>query len=100
LSLIYLSSFPTRRSSDLENVILGTGNDTLTTDTGLMGTINGGGGADVVNLGKGGAEYVNLGRDADEIILSALADKELVVSLNGRSEEHTSELQSRENLVC
>lgn len=68
---------------EAENVILGTGNDTLTTDTGLMGTINGGGGADVVNLGKGGAEYVNLGRDADEIILSALADKELVVSLNG-----------------
>ncbi len=68
---------------EAENVILGTGNDTLTTDTGQMGTINGGGGSDVVTLGKGGAEYINLGRDADEVILSVLANKDLVVALNG-----------------
>lgn len=68
---------------EAENVILGTGNDTLTTETGQMGSINGGGGSDVVTLGKGGAEYINLGRDADEVILSMLTDKGLVVTLNG-----------------
>src|SRR5690606_41894826 len=58
---------------------------------------------------------VHLGRGADEVLALAEVDDELVrgrvalaqaavegrrVGADGRSEEHTSELQSRENIVC
>ena len=36
----------------------------------------------------------------DQIDASNVADLEIVWRWNGRSEEHTSELQSRRNLVC
>src|SRR5690606_41065748 len=81
-------SFPTRRSSDL------LGNDTLGTvkingvDVTAGGTVPDAHGDLVVTLANGVYSYIYT-------LTSTTTDVD-----NGRSEEHTSELQSRENLVC
>src|SRR5690606_39436531 len=66
-----LHSFPTRRSSDLERDLRGIG-----------------------RLPASLAESV-AAFEADEVLRDALGE-----AVADRSEEHTSELQSRENLVC
>src|SRR5690606_41688372 len=82
-----LHSFPTRRSSDL--AVLDRGEvveillDRVVENLPLAAIVGEADGLDVL-----------LGRMGDD-----LADVGLVV-LGQRSEEHTSELQSRENLVC
>src|SRR5207302_10647365 len=71
-------SFPTRRSSDLQLLLFQVGPQRLAGGTLL---------ADEVKQVVG-----NLERDAQEAAVPAQGI--------ARSEEHTSELQSRENLVC
>src|SRR5690606_41594936 len=75
-----LHSFPTRRSSDLEAGLAGG------RQRGMRGALR-------QLVGQGGLEGVaghRLGKDA----------LDAGVAGDHRSEEHTSELQSRENLVC
>src|SRR5690606_41605979 len=69
-----LSSFPTRRSSDLD----------------LIPRPEGGG-------GEGGSKASNTGEGEDDFSFT-ISQEEFLNFM--RSEEHTSELQSRENLVC
>src|SRR5690606_40542380 len=86
-----LHSFPTRRSSDLVRLEQVGGHTSAVTDV-VTDVVGDGGGVARVVLGdvllhladQVGADVSGLGEDAT-------AD---------RSEEHTSELQSRENLVC
>src|SRR5690606_42066492 len=73
-----LHSFPTRRSSDLEDTVHRMGERTV--GEGLKS-----------EKGKSLLKYFDF---YGKTTVTALIDKEL------RSEEHTSELQSRENLVC
>src|SRR5690606_41667804 len=68
---LHLLSFPTRRSSDLLHLLVAAAGDHR-----------------VVDLPLGD-------RDA-----GALAVLDELLGVRSRSEEHTSELQSRENLVC
>src|SRR5437870_5924243 len=72
--LPYLHSFPTRRSSDL-----------------ALADFNHDGRVDVA-VSQNGA--------ATKLYLNQGAKRGLRVVLHGRSEEHTSELQSRGHLVC
>src|SRR5699024_12699395 len=72
-----LPSFPTRRSSDL--IFLGQGLLVDGVDDGLQ---------------------VIAGRSGDDDLLGASIDVSHALDLAGRSEEHTSELQSRFDLVC
>src|SRR5690606_42080094 len=73
-------SFPTRRSSDLHR-----GQDAATGRLRL-------GLCFIVQQGLMGLVKIGNGLEADE--------RQQHDGLQGRSEEHTSELQSRENLVC
>src|SRR5204863_9154580 len=90
----YLHSFPTRRSSDLFRLPQA---DALIN---RMGFNNGGVDAFIRNVqasrwkAVGGVLGLNIGKNADTPIERA-ADDYLY-----RSEEHTSELQSRRDLVC
>src|SRR5690606_40682752 len=57
----------------------------------------------IVVLGGGGGRVDHLLANAALLAADRYADVDLVAHLGGatvRSEEHTSELQSRENLVC
>src|SRR5690606_41430761 len=79
-----LLSSPTRRSSDLRA---------------LRGAVErphrqAGAGVHVALDARAG------GRAAEDAVLGGVERGELVTALVLRSEEHTSELQSRENLVC
>src|SRR5690606_41919601 len=76
-----LHSFPTRRSSDLGTV----------TDIEPQGTS--------VRVTMTVPDEVTLPEDVSAYVMSPAIISERYVEL-GRSEEHTSELQSRENLVC
>src|SRR5690606_40422033 len=81
-----LHSFPTRRSSDL--------NQALTPDR-------------IIGVETGGCPHTAIREDAS-MNLAAVAELNnrfenldvIFIESGGRSEEHTSELQSRENLVC
>src|SRR5690606_40097105 len=85
---LVLPSFPTRRSSDLQLRLL-EGDGAL---AGLRNVIEH---LVVERGGRGG------GAECQEHLLPAGADRHQVERLLvDRSEEHTSELQSRENLVC
>src|SRR5690606_40989031 len=95
-----LHSCPTRRSSDLlECVVAVTGATDYVTD-----------GTRVVSVTSGHpmmAKVTALGCTASALIGACLAvEKDALIAAAhalaalGRSEEHTSELQSRENLVC
>src|SRR5690606_41353524 len=81
-----LHSFPTRRSSDL--IVSLRGGQVSRDEPTLLG-------ADLVGLNTSFAE----GRKNIEAYYETL-DARLQKAFNARSEEHTSELQSRENLVC
>src|SRR5690606_41794641 len=83
-SLPPLLSFPTRRSSDLFVLLNGASGIAVGLATEIPSH----------NLREVAAATVALIRN------DKLADDELFELLQGRSEEHTSELQSRENLVC
>src|SRR5690606_41528885 len=74
-----LHSFPTRRSSDLFGY------------SRLYGGVPGGQ-AELVRVPK-----ANVG---PLVVPDALSDEQVLFLSDIRSEEHTSELQSRENLVC
>src|SRR5690606_42076803 len=72
-----LHSFPTRRSSDL----------------GAVGVVDG-------ERDLGAAERGTAGGAGEDDVLHLAASQGFRALLAQRSEEHTSELQSRENLVC
>src|SRR5690606_40173140 len=87
-----LPSFPTRRSSDLlygrlHQALGALPADRLDADADLHGGLGG-------RLADRGQLVVPRGR------LAGGAEADLLEALRERSEEHTSELQSRENLVC
>src|SRR5690606_40294274 len=89
---LYLHSFPTRRSSDLQRCDLRGAAPALRQ---VLVALEAGQrveeGDDVVG--------VLLGRHA-ALLADALHDRVQRLPAPARSEEHTSELQSRENLVC
>src|SRR5690606_39300260 len=89
----YLLSFPTRRSSDLLSTVPGlaaTWGKGITVDAGrwiaywARASIEG---------TPGSLPWTEVGNRELEVVVSK-------PRVYGRSEEHTSELQSRENLVC
>src|SRR5690606_40227814 len=55
--------------------------------------------AEVINAAKNMKVIGRAGVGVDNIDVNAATRKGIIV-MNARSEEHTSELQSRENLVC
>src|SRR5436309_9021368 len=81
--------FPTRRSSDLNGFISGLGSKTLNR---------------IIFDGHGGAkagERWDVARRIRDVEEGPDGSLWMLEDANpGRSEEHTSELQSRENLVC
>src|SRR5690606_41547657 len=91
-----LLSFPTRRSSDLE-----------TARGGLLRAGLGYSGPDVScclnvsadHLGLRGVHTLEQLAEVKRIPIEVTRDT-VVLNADDRSEEHTSELQSRENLVC
>src|SRR5690606_39373829 len=88
---LYLHSFPTRRSSDLSNILFGNLQKITSEQLGLppvlMAAANSSGGV----MGKM--------IDAQSIVVASTATN-WYGHEGSRSEEHTSELQSREKLVC
>src|SRR5690606_39942576 len=91
--------FPYRRSSDLvaPEVISGDEEARLSF-TGAVATLPDLDGQRLlVDIGGGSTEFVR-GRDSE--VLAAISVDVGCVRMTERSEEHTSELQSRENLVC
>src|SRR5690606_41303325 len=93
-----LHSFPTRRSSDLLTIIDEVGDvfaGLVPADFEAMGH--------PALLEGGNGSLTNIRRVARSIFRVRKAPRRAVRSSHragGRSEEHTSELQSRENLVC
>src|SRR5207302_10727404 len=85
-----LHSFPTRRSSDLPEAQLHVLSEPLA-------------GKDAIELGCGTA-YISawLARRGARVVGIDNSEAQLATArrIGRRSEEHTSELQSRENLVC
>src|SRR5690606_41906972 len=93
----YLHSFPTRRSSDLLSAAIN-GDTTeaamlLEREADIADALKQLSGADDLN---GIRTLIKAGKAAP----ATLIDRVLAGDMDGRSEEHTSELQSRENLVC
>src|SRR5207249_9950650 len=82
--LLYLHSFPTRRSSDLLDAVV------LVEAALEPGRIR------LERLDRVVDGHVDVLRRAGEDVLP----EEALVGVNARSEEHTSELQSRFDLVC
>src|SRR5690606_41267547 len=87
-----LPALPTRRSSDLERYVgvQGGGMDQAISLGARAGT------AARVSFDPLRLEYVRVPSDWRVVVASSLVS----AKKSGRSEEHTSELQSRENLVC
>src|SRR5690606_41277317 len=92
----HLHPFPTRRSSDLVP------NDVLLDDTGRLLVITGPNSGGKTAYCKTVAQIQLLGQIGCYIPATAarLVPAEHIFYQVPRSEEHTSELQSRENLVC
>src|SRR5690606_41379919 len=90
-----IHSFPTRRSSDLvQGVLAQTITGTVSDESGVPLP-----GVNIVE--KGTNNGVSSDFDGNYSITVSDGNATLVYSSLGmRSEEHTSELQSRENLVC
>src|SRR5204863_2468590 len=86
-----LHSFPTRRSSDLSDEKEARRRQESVGE--VLGDRLDGGGGDVplVELG---------GRPADQVIGDGASSRAHISAVEVRSEEHTSELQSRRDLVC
>src|SRR5690606_40843168 len=93
-----LHSFPTRRSSDLccrrQFQAVGSARVYPCSDADALCVRRGGG-----RLRASGCNGT-LAPGADRARPSLAADVDVVIRIEARSEEHTSELQSRENLVC
>src|SRR5206468_13018289 len=89
-----LHSFPTRRSSDLEvkEVLINL----------LENARNGGARRVTVRISDGGSGLAveDDGRGIAADVLPRVFDPAFSTTSSGRSEEHTSELQSRSDLVC
>src|SRR5690606_40332226 len=91
------ASFPTRRSSDLEGrSVQATVEGVVPAEGGNLYRVN----ALVPNPVTGASTRDFLAGSAATLELPAGSRNALVVPVNARSEEHTSELQSREKLVC
>src|SRR5699024_12881431 len=90
-----LPSFPTRRSSDLGDDCMVSAaqkvKEVVSIPVVACGNITPENGERI--LARGDADLIAIGR-------GLIADPELVNKLRERSEEHTSELQSRFDLVC
>src|SRR5690606_42147295 len=91
-----LPAFPTRRSSALSETFSGTTGADILLDGAGSDVLIGGSGADVFVLDYDGVSDTIADFDPamDRLDLSGWT------LLRSRSEEHTSELQSRENVVC
>src|SRR5688572_31925034 len=79
-----LHSFPTRRSSDL----------------GLVGRGRSAGFSGFLVVGGQGRRRVQQSRGSAAMLVTAAVNASAQGHCSGRSEEHTSELQSQSNLVC
>src|SRR5207302_5922963 len=95
-----LVSFPTRRSSDLDGVA-GPGSG----DHGRKGTVTAGGFGEVTAAGSGGPRVRAEAKPQETPVEIQFKPRPIYTEEARklhveRSEEHTSELQSRENLVC
>src|SRR5699024_11858016 len=91
--LSLLHSFPTRRSSDLMTF----NNEDIQNETNL--TVEGK--ANDLQVKSSSADFKNLKiLDGKTLQGEFVEDETYQVILNSRSEEHTSELQSRFDLVC
>src|SRR5690606_40674004 len=89
-----LHSFPTRRSSDLTPVIIGRQTETTIVENPNNIFFD----KSIVNEGKSSSDVWLCGDIPFAMkLVAANAD---IIETWLRSEEHTSELQSRENLVC
>src|SRR5690606_40228127 len=92
-----LHSFPTRRSSDLTNVVwFESYNDAINNVNPLHGTHPLQNDKTYYGVIIGQGQCASLPFQVTVKIVLGLND----LDLTSRSEEHTSELQSRENLVC
>src|SRR5690606_41961463 len=93
-----LHSFPTRRSSDLHAALEEAVAQPVQRQT---GDAKHGNAADRLELEPGDQDLEIGGNDLelDEVSLAQVGEGRHLAR-RGRSEEHTSELQSRENLVC
>src|SRR5699024_11583477 len=91
-----LPSFPTRRSSDL---ILDLKNKYVLTDLTVTANFKSGFSWTLYDYLRGlyGAWYISLSKEA---LMKLFGVEEKKSYQNNRSEEHTSELQSRFDLVC
>src|SRR5690606_41681889 len=91
-------SFPTRRSSDLDEVIAGVNVKVKDASTGAYLSD----GVSVTVQDGDYSELLDLIQDSDPATFSGAWERPgtYTIIVQKRSEEHTSELQSRENLVC
>src|SRR5690606_41650880 len=87
-TLRYLHSFPTRRSSDLDRLMNHQGTETISIELS----------AEMVHSSASASPFGSRGISAS--LFFARCSRQAPLSKIERSEEHTSELQSRENLVC
>src|SRR5690606_41944312 len=95
-----LLSFPTRRSSDLFVRVLGQADAVLLTDVYAAGEQ-----PLVAADGRALARALRVAGKIEPVFIEDVADlpqaiRDFARDGDVRSEEHTSELQSRENLVC
>src|SRR5690606_39354161 len=86
-----LRSFPTRRSSDLAGAVLALLAVRVLARRGKAVPAG-----EIVDAGPGR----HAGRAGAVVVAAAVVQVPAQVGVMERSEEHTSELQSRENLVC
>src|SRR5690606_40709905 len=94
-----LHSFPTRRSSDLGGNVSLTINDNAFVEiegNTTIGGLSGNGG----ELHLCNCTELTVDQDIDTTFAGMLSGGPGASFIKDRSEEHTSELQSRENLVC
>src|SRR5207302_4650693 len=80
-------AFPTRRSSDLAQVRRGHADHVHHA-------------ADLPDVFRGRVQEAGRAVLDDPLCLPGPGDEKRIIQDSSRSEEHTSELQSRENLVC